>query len=124
MDLLNDTMYFLNEVYYNFRKHGMYVPVNASGKLFTYYSLNDSEKEDLIVYINKNYSIELVFRSEFEELKKSFKVDDSNMKLEINGDEKIQRIANIVDDYYITADYKRFLENFLNELEEKKELKK
>ena len=61
MDLLNDTMYFLNEVYYNFRKHGMYVPVNASGKLFTYYSLNDSEKEDLIVYINKNYSIELVF---------------------------------------------------------------
>ena len=124
MDLLNDTMYFLNEAYYNFRKHGMYVPVNATGMLFTYYSLNDSEKEDLIVYINKNYSIELVFRSEFEELKKSFKVDDRNIKLEINDDEKIQRIANIVDDYYITADYKRFLENFLNELEEKKELKK
>ena len=124
MDLLNDTMYFLNEVYYNLRKHGMYVPVNATGKLFTYYSLNDSEKEDLIVYINKNYSIELVFRSEFEELKKSFKVDDRNIKLEINDDEKIQRIANIVDDYYITADYKRFLEKFLNELEEKKELKK
>ncbi len=124
MGLLNDIMYFLNEVYYNFRKHGMYVPVNATGKLFSYYSLDDSKKEDLIIYINKNYSIELVFRSEFEELKKSFKVDDRNMKLEINDDEKIQRIANIVDDYYVVADYKRFLEDFLNELEEKKELKK
>ena len=108
----------LLELYKNYIDYKYIIYVNASGKVLLYNQLKDEDKDNLIIYLSNANTLEFVLNNEI------YPDVNRNVLFETSNPSIISNISRIVESYFITADYKTFMDELLKEIYEKKEMKR
>ncbi len=98
-----DYLDFLIYSYYITRTTVMF---NCTGSVLLY---EESNTEEVIIYVGVNGTVEIGLASEYEEYNKKYNVE-SPVIYRTKDYSTIKRIANAIDGYYITALYQDMIE--------------
>ena len=108
----------LLELYERYIDYKYIIYVNASGRVLYYDRLSDEEKDNLIIYLSNANTLEFVLNNEI------YPDVNRNVLVEISDPSIISDISRMVEDYFITADYKTFMDGLIKEIYRKKEMKR
>ncbi len=117
-----DGISFLRTVKQNYIQKKEAWPINMSGKAFRYRDEGLNDDECLMIYKGWSSTIEIGSKEEFEVFMKVNNSENHGLLFCLNDQEKISKVVDAVDSYYITAQYEQCLDDLISALEPKQKL--
>ena len=111
-------MNFFDKINEGFKNYKLILKINASANVLLYSQLEEAKQDNLVIYVSKDYTLT------FDLLSNVDKKNKDCIVATIQDKEMINKVSEIIEDYYIAGQYSLFVENLANLLGNKKESKK